>query len=110
MGAVGGVVCRYCHDRHTAQDCYVPDAEKLNRVIEQWAKEGVEFAGIAHSHPNGCYFLSPADFSYSQKIKNSAPELTTLIFSVLTKADDRCDLRFYDCLADGAEVYPIIVH
>lgn len=109
FGAKDGVICRYCHDRHTAQDYYVPDVQKLNEVIQRWAREGVEFAGIAHSHPSGCFLLSPADLLYSQTIKEDASELTVLIFAILTIEDGKCDLHFYDCLSGGTEVRPIII-
>ena len=47
---------------------YEPDCDVLNRVIEQWRKEGVEFVGFVHSHPRGAIKPSNPDNLYTKKI------------------------------------------
>lgn len=47
---------------------YEPNCEILNRILECWYEEGVEFVGFAHSHPHGATKPSNPDNLYTQKI------------------------------------------
>ncbi len=109
LGIRDGMICSYFHDGYTAYNEYRPDVRKLNQVILQWSKQGIEFAGIVHSHPNGCLRLSPADFDYAKMILNNDPEIGTLIFSIFSVFGGKKRIAFYDCLHGGQEIIPILV-
>lgn len=47
---------------------YEPDRDKLNRVIQQWYEEGIEFVGFVHSHPRGVIRPSSPDNLYTERI------------------------------------------
>ena len=53
---------------------YIPNVERLNEVISQWASEGIRFAGMFHSHPGKQEELSIADKSYIQRIMKFTPD------------------------------------
>lgn len=53
---------------------YVPNVDRLNKVISQWISEGIRFAGIFHSHPGKQEDLSIADKAYIQKIMDCMPD------------------------------------
>ena len=54
----------------TQGNTYTPDVDTLNRVISEWAENGIEFAGFVHSHPRRNRKLSPPDIEYANKIKD----------------------------------------
>ena len=77
IGSEDGVVCVSCLDDGVVQVeryAYVPDIEKLNGVIDQWAEKGIRFAGMFHSHPYPQTGLSVADKEYILKIMEAMPE------------------------------------
>lgn len=47
---------------------YDPDIKTLNIVIKEWEKDGIEFCGFVHSHPQGIISPSYTDKEYSSKI------------------------------------------
>ncbi len=70
LGERNGVVCRFFFDRLGRRDAgsYIPHTASLNRIIEDWADEGIAFGGIIHSHPHGVGQLSPDDRRYFEEI------------------------------------------
>lgn len=66
-----GIVTRFYYDSTgtTTKFLYIPDVKKLNAVIQDWANEGISFAGFVHTHPEGIEKLSSRDIEYAQKIK-----------------------------------------
>lgn len=87
IGGKNGIVCAYCLDDGTVQAeryAYVPNVEKLNGVIVQWAEKGIQFAGMFHSHPYPQTDLSLADEEYIVKIMEAMPEsVSELHFPVI---------------------------
>lgn len=76
LGMKDGVVCIYYLDDGpvpTDRYAYVPDVPKLNTVMHRWQQQGIQFAGIFHSHPNPQTWLSIADREYIQKIMQAMP-------------------------------------
>lgn len=77
IGSKDGVVCACCLDDGAVQMeryAYVPNIEKLNGVIAQWAEQGIHFAGMFHSHPYPQTELSLADREYIATIMGAMPD------------------------------------
>lgn len=53
----------------TTKAQYIPDVNKLNEIIREWATEGIAFAGFVHTHPKGAERLSSCDVNYAKRIK-----------------------------------------
>ena len=87
LGIKDGIVCEYFHDGsrgNTHRAVYEPDTELLNRVIGNWADNGICFAGIVHSHIAGQETLSADDSEYINVIFNAMPEdITELYFPII---------------------------
>lgn len=70
----------YCH--------YYPNVRKLNQEISRWAKKGINFYGIFHSHFPGGYQLSLGDKKYIQRIMLSMPpDINTLYFPLILPSE-----------------------
>ena len=66
----GGII-RYFHfdiGGKRLPNQYSPDVVALNKVLAEWYKNGIGFAGIIHSHPGNKNTLSSADIFYAQQI------------------------------------------
>ena len=50
-----------------SKKCYIPDVECLNRQIKKWNEDGLEFAGIVHSHWDKKE-LSAQDIRYARQV------------------------------------------
>ena len=61
---------------------YIPDVDKLNKVINEWAELQIEFIGFVHSHGSGKFNLSSTDIKYAKKIKDfcNIPEILMLLY------------------------------
>lgn len=95
----GGILGADIHDRfsvtefyfdstgRTGKNTYTPDVEALNKVIAEWAKNGIEFVGFVHSHSNRSSKLSQPDIEYANKIKSvcGMPEILMMIYLPETK-------------------------
>ncbi|MCM1288179.1 MAG: hypothetical protein NC240_07690 [Clostridium sp.] len=70
IGEKDGIICEFYYD--TKAECnnntYIPNVKSLNRVLKEWYKHGVKFAGIIHSHPCCKKELSYADIEYGKRI------------------------------------------
>lgn len=53
---------------------YRPDTVRLNRALQDFARRGIRFCGIAHSHPPGQESLSQADLRYIERVMAAMPE------------------------------------
>lgn len=63
---------------------YIPNAEKLNSVIEKWNRSAIEFVGMFHSHPIGQETLSKDDIAYIHCVFESMPDgITELYFPIV---------------------------
>ena len=76
MGGILGinsnrVVTKFYHDSTgiTTKTHYIPDVQRLNSILRQWAAEEIRFIGFVHSHPKGKEKLSSCDLSYAKEIK-----------------------------------------
>ncbi len=98
FGEKDGVICRFLADGHTSPVEYRPNVSFLNAAIAEWAREGVAFAGIAHSHPNGFLRLSRGDIAYARAIVAADPQIKELYFAVAARTHGVWKLVFYNCL------------
>lgn len=62
---------------------YVPNIANLNSKIREWAKNGIAFIGMIHSHPKDEYTLSDSDMLYIKKVFESYKVGDTLYFPVI---------------------------
>lgn len=90
-GIIGGtnqVVTHFVFDRGTnlsnGYDTYVPNTLFLNKTIQRWKKDGVDFYGLFHSHfPQGTR-LSNGDKQYITQIMNAMPQgINSLYFPII---------------------------
>lgn len=76
LGALGDAVCSFEYDSgfpRLDMAVYMPNVTMLNQVIQQWASKGIQFYGLAHSHPYGQQSLSSSDISYIHTIMQAMP-------------------------------------
>lgn len=59
---------------------YVPDVDVLNRQIQVWQNNNVEFAGLFHSHLPDQKVLSGRDEMYVAEIMQSMPDTIQKLF------------------------------
>ncbi len=52
---------------------YTPRTDYINQVIRQWHEKGIQFCGLAHSHPFGQNSLSRSDIAYIHSIMKALP-------------------------------------
>lgn len=89
MGGILGIdntntVVKFHHDITgvTHKHHYIPDTDKLNKVIIEWAESQIKFIGFVHSHGNCKSNLSSTDIKYARKIRNfcNMPEILMLLY------------------------------
>ena len=83
LGMRDNIICIYYLDdgpARTDKYAYVPDVLKLNAVLEQWRKAGIDFAGMFHSHPHPQTWLSIADREYIQEIMQAMPDSVVQLY------------------------------
>lgn len=76
LGALDDAVCSFEYDNgfpRLDMAVYMPNIEILNQVIQQWASKGIQFYGLAHSHPYGQQSLSSSDIAYIHTIMQAMP-------------------------------------
>ena len=96
IGVRDGTICAYYFDEGNSSPTeYKPDTQKINSVIQTWAKERIAFAGIVHSHPNGLKLLSKGDEEYARNILNDT-KLEKLIFPIVTIESGVAEITFYE--------------
>lgn len=78
----------------TEGNTYTPDVDTLNRVIAEWAEDGIEFIGFVHSHPKGGRKLSPPDVEYANEIM---------------RACNMAEILMMIYLPDTQELYPYVL-
>ena len=65
-------------------DHYRPNVKRLNQIINDWAKQGISFYGIFHSHFPGGEQLSLGDKNYISQIMLAMPlEVNKLFFPII---------------------------
>lgn len=91
------VIFLFDNTKNDKRNFYVPNISKFNEELIRWASEGIEFAGIVHSHPNGCNLLSYSDIKYIKDLANCAKDIECLYFPIVTKIDENVILTAYLC-------------
>ena len=98
LGMNSGIVCRFLFDKGTGSaNEYIPNVSLFNQVLKEWAKERIEFAGIIHSHPNDCRFLSSNDEQAIKKIYQATESSLALYFPLLTFCNGEKIITSYKC-------------
>ena len=69
----GRTITHYYFDRTatTTSGTYTPDTDAINKVIEGWEKNGIQFVGFIHSHPGHHSAPSSEDHRYGIRIMNA---------------------------------------
>lgn len=79
---------------------YFPNTVFLNKQIEAWSENNIEFVGMFHTHFSGSKNLSAADSKYIEAIMNESRGITEyLYFPVFTLPDN--ELTVYKACFDG---------
>lgn len=95
IGIKKGVVCAFHFDEGNYNyDCYIPNVDRLNKIILEWAKADVQFAGVVHSHHNDCRYLSDTDKKYALEVLK-ATKVKPLYFPVITICNGEAMLSAY---------------
>lgn len=95
LGMKNGVISAFVLDnseQKTESAEYSPNTQFLNRQIEKWADEGIEFCGILHSHPSGQTTLSGSDMEYIKELYHVNLWLEKTYFPLII---DGCDMIVY---------------
>ncbi len=95
LGMKDGVISAFVLDnseQKTESAEYSPNTQFLNRQIEKWADEGIEFCGILHSHPSGQTTLSGSDMEYIKELYHVNLWLEKTYFPLII---DGCDMIVY---------------
>lgn len=69
LGSQDGEIKAFFYDvkGSHSEKCYIPDVRSLNRQIVKWSEEGIDFAGIVHSHWEHAE-LSAQDLRYARQV------------------------------------------
>ena len=67
LGGKKNIITEFCFDRECTKYEYIPDIINVNKIIEEWNKQDIDFMGFVHSHKDNCN-LSYADIEYARKI------------------------------------------
>lgn len=82
-----GIVSKFFYDAGRPDPSvaiYTPNVFLLNRVILDWAQQGIRFCGMIHSHPYGVEQLSQCDMEYIGAIRSSIKdERVQLYFPII---------------------------
>ena len=92
LGMKNGVIVLDNSEQKTESAEYSPNTQFLNRQIEKWADEGIEFCGILHSHPSGQTTLSGSDMEYIKELYHVNLWLEKTYFPLII---DGCDMIVY---------------
>lgn len=97
MGMKNSIVCEYYHDNSknaTDRAVYVPDIDALNQKIEEWNRNGIQFAGIIHSHLLEQNTLSLGDKEYIKQIFNNLPKVIDKLYFPIVIPDSKQVVSF----------------
>jgi hypothetical protein len=76
LGGKDGVISQFILDDGQAcyPDKYIPNVLFMNRKIDEWIKNGIEFYGMIHSHLTKVKKLSNEDVIYIKRIMTGMPD------------------------------------
>lgn len=86
LGGQGEIITYAVFDKNipvTTRAEYMPNIAFLNQILTEWAKNGISFLGMFHSHPCLEKELSEPDKSCISKIIQSVPENQMLWFPII---------------------------
>lgn len=88
LGKKDETICAYYFDYTASCDSntYKPDMVTVNRIISEWERQDIQFAGIIHSHEEMQSKLSCADIVYAQEIM-TANDMETILFPLVIIGD-----------------------
>lgn len=72
----------------------MPDSEKTDAAIAEWATRKICFCGMIHSHPNGKNELSQADKSFAEQLVH-AYRLPVMWFGIGAVKHKTVEIEFY---------------
>ena len=99
------IICAYYFDKgNYSFDEYRPNCLKLNKVIKKWAKDGIEFVGIIHSHQNGYAKPSLQDGVYMKQMMHENKFLKKMITPILTRDEKGSKIVFYEYVTDFLQI------
>ena len=104
LGGSGGVVTCSVLDVGKAggPPCsYTPDVAFLNRQIQEWFKDGIEFMGIFHVHFGGAASISAGDKMYIEQIMKAMPEEITCLYFPIILMPEREVVVYQASMDDG---------
>ena len=95
LGAARDVICRFYFDTdgRNSDSIYCPNAKRINRILEEWANEGITFCGVIHSHPKGDHELSFKDLEFGRAILKDNPHLKCVFFPIVYCTPDTAMLQ-----------------
>lgn len=91
LGIKNGVICAFVPDnskQESERATYSPNIQFLNKCIEKWTDEGIEFCGIIHSHPSKQTTLSATDMEYIEEMYLNNPSLGITYFPLFIDGRD----------------------
>ena len=78
---------------------YTPNVNLMNKRIDEWRENGIDFYGMFHSHFYNVPTLSKGDISYIKLIMNSMPEgVNKLYFPIVVFP--KKEIVSYLCIRD----------
>lgn len=95
LGRKNDTICKFYFDGGGIATEYHIRTEILNPIIAEWAKSGIIFSGIIHSHPNGIKVLSETDKAYAEGVLRSFPYLKYVVFPILTVSEGKTIIFCY---------------
>ena len=101
LGINDGVVCAFYFDKNAEHRIgeYSPNTSDVNLKLAEWAKQGIAFAGIIHSHPNGLSELSEGDREGIFTVLKAIPKVDKLYFPIVTNDDSYFSMSVYCAIA-----------
>ena len=91
-GIIGGkedIITCYFADKGSKENCYdsyYPSTDLLNKQIDKWQDDGIDFYGIYHTHFAGDDGLSSSDRRYIVNIMQAMPsQIQYLYFPIVFK-------------------------
>ncbi len=97
LGINDGVVCAFYFDKNAEHQIgeYSPNTSDVNLKLAEWAKQGIAFAGIIHSHPNNLSKLSNGDKEGIFTVLKAIPKVDKLYFPIVTNSNGYFSMSVY---------------
>lgn len=95
IGRCGQIIIAFEFDGGCHSSMYRPNRRRLNKIIEEWSKRGILFAGIVHSHPNYVNILSEQDKAFAESIFHSAPFIEKIYFPLIVYRNGHAEMYSY---------------